>query len=37
MSSVKNEVNTVMGKEFFVGDQAKDMKLNPEFAKMFRK
>lgn len=33
MSSVKNEVNTVMGKEFFVGDQAKDMKLNPEFAK----
>ncbi len=33
MGSVKNEVNTVMGKEFFVGDQAKDMKLNPEFAK----
>lgn len=33
MSSVKNEVNTVMGKEFFVEDQAKDMKLNPEFAK----
>ncbi|MFJ1102239.1 flagellar hook-associated protein FlgK [Bacillus sp. RA(2023)] len=33
MSSVKNEVNTVMGKEFFVGDQAKDMKLNPEFVK----
>ena len=33
MISVKNEVNTAMGKEFFVGDQAKDMKLNPEFAK----
>ncbi|MGG0707515.1 flagellar hook-associated protein FlgK [Bacillus paramobilis] len=33
MSSVKNQVNTVMGKEFFVGDQAKDMKLNSEFAK----
>ncbi|MBJ7945870.1 flagellar hook-associated protein FlgK [Bacillus cereus group sp. N24] len=33
MSSVKNQVNTVMGKDFFVGDYAKDMKLNPEFAK----
>ncbi|TKI02789.1 flagellar hook-associated protein FlgK [Bacillus wiedmannii] len=33
MISVKNEVNTEMGKEFFVEDQAKDMKLNPEFAK----
>ncbi|MFD3217177.1 flagellar hook-associated protein FlgK [Bacillus sp. BR_7a] len=33
MISVKNQVNTEMGKEFFVGDQAKDMKLNPEFAK----
>ncbi|MGH0591964.1 flagellar hook-associated protein FlgK [Bacillus pretiosus] len=33
MISVKNEVNAVMGKEFFVEDQAKDMKLNPEFAK----
>ncbi|MFD6510592.1 flagellar hook-associated protein FlgK [Bacillus mycoides] len=33
MSSVKNQVNTVMGKEFFVVDQAKDIKLNPEFAK----
>ncbi|MEC2478782.1 flagellar hook-associated protein FlgK, partial [Bacillus cereus] len=33
MSFVKNKVNTVMGKEFFVRDQAKDMKLNPEFVK----
>ncbi|ANC07132.1 MULTISPECIES: flagellar hook-associated protein FlgK [Bacillus cereus group] len=33
MSSVKNQVNTVMGKDFFVGDYAKDMKLNPEFQK----
>lgn len=33
MSSVKNQVNTVMGKDFFVGDQAKDIQLNPEFAK----
>ncbi|MBV6678564.1 flagellar hook-associated protein FlgK [Bacillus thuringiensis] len=33
MSSVKNQVNTVMGKDFFVGDHAKDMKLNPEFQK----
>ncbi|MGH1284656.1 flagellar hook-associated protein FlgK [Bacillus toyonensis] len=33
MSSMKNQVNTVMGKDFFVGDYAKDMKLNPEFAK----
>ncbi|PEE39532.1 flagellar hook-associated protein FlgK [Bacillus cereus] len=33
MSSVKNQVNTVMGKNFFVGDYAKDMKLNPEFQK----
>ncbi|PFQ66493.1 flagellar hook-associated protein FlgK [Bacillus cereus] len=33
MSSVKNQVNTVMGKDFFVGDHAKDMQLNPEFAK----
>ncbi|MDT3494997.1 flagellar hook-associated protein FlgK [Bacillus toyonensis] len=33
MSSVKNQVNTVMGKDFFVGDYAKDIKLNPEFAK----
>ncbi|MEH7750295.1 flagellar hook-associated protein FlgK [Bacillus toyonensis] len=33
MSSVKNQVNTVMGKDFFVGDYAKDMKLNPEFSK----
>ena len=32
MSSVKNQVNTVMGKDFFVGDYAKEMKLNPEFA-----
>ena len=37
MSSMKNQVNTVMGKDFFVGDYAKDMKLNPEFQKMFRK
>ncbi|MEC2259871.1 flagellar hook-associated protein FlgK [Bacillus cereus] len=33
MSSMKNQVNTVMGKDFFVGDHAKDMKLNPEFQK----
>ncbi|HDR4870823.1 MULTISPECIES: flagellar hook-associated protein FlgK [Bacillus cereus group] len=33
MSSVKTQVNTVMGKDFFVGDYAKDMKLNPEFQK----
>ncbi|MGE1026666.1 flagellar hook-associated protein FlgK [Bacillus sp. GMs2/2] len=33
MNSVKNQVNTVMGKDFFVGDYAKDMKLNPEFQK----
>ncbi|EJR91456.1 MULTISPECIES: flagellar hook-associated protein FlgK [Bacillus cereus group] len=33
MSSMKNQVNTVMGKDFFVGDYAKDMKLNPEFQK----
>ncbi|MBJ7936296.1 flagellar hook-associated protein FlgK [Bacillus cereus] len=33
MSSVKSQVNTVMGKDFFVGDYAKDMKLNPEFQK----
>lgn len=33
MSSVKSQVNTVMGKDFFVGDYAKEMKLNPEFAK----
>ncbi|MFE5390658.1 flagellar hook-associated protein FlgK [Bacillus thuringiensis] len=33
MSSVKNQVNTVMGKDFFIGDHAKDMKLNPEFQK----
>lgn len=33
MSSVKNQVNTVMGKDFFVGDYAKNMKLNPEFQK----
>ncbi|MHA4411498.1 flagellar hook-associated protein FlgK [Bacillus cereus] len=33
MSSVKNQVNTVMGKDFFVGDYAKEMKLNPEFQK----
>ncbi|MCU5602865.1 flagellar hook-associated protein FlgK [Bacillus cereus] len=33
MSSVENQVNTVMGKDFFVGDHAKDMKLNPEFQK----
>ncbi|EEM84375.1 flagellar hook-associated protein FlgK [Bacillus thuringiensis] len=33
MSSVKNQVNIVMGKDFFVGDYAKDMKLNPEFQK----
>ena len=33
MNSVKNQVNTVMGKDFFVGDHAKDMKLNPEFQK----
>ncbi|GCF67345.1 MULTISPECIES: flagellar hook-associated protein FlgK [Bacillus] len=32
MSSVKNQVNTVMGKDFFVGDYAQEMKLNPEFA-----
>ena len=37
MSSMKNQVNTVMGKDFFVGDYAKEMKLNPEFQKMFRK
>ncbi|MGX5431675.1 flagellar hook-associated protein FlgK [Bacillus toyonensis] len=37
MSSVKNQVNTVMGKDFFVGDYAKDMKLNPEFAKNISK
>ncbi|ANV72737.1 flagellar hook-associated protein FlgK [Bacillus cereus] len=33
MSSMKNQVNTVMGKDFFVGDYAKEMKLNPEFQK----
>ncbi|MDA1759632.1 flagellar hook-associated protein FlgK [Bacillus cereus] len=33
MSSVKTQVNTVMGKDFFVGDYTKDMKLNPEFQK----
>ena len=33
MSSVKSQVNTVMGKDFFVGDYAKNMKLNPEFQK----
>lgn len=33
MSSVKTQVNTVMGKDFFVGDYAKEMKLNPEFQK----
>ncbi|HDR6285113.1 flagellar hook-associated protein FlgK [Bacillus cereus] len=33
MSSMKTQVNTVMGKDFFVGDYAKDMKLNPEFQK----
>ncbi|ATI58963.1 TPA: flagellar hook-associated protein FlgK [Bacillus cereus] len=33
MSSMKNQVNTVIGKDFFVGDYAKDMKLNPEFQK----
>jgi flagellar hook-associated protein 1 FlgK len=33
MSSVKGQVNTVMGKDFFVGDHAKDIQLNPEFAK----
>ncbi|HDX9526534.1 TPA: flagellar hook-associated protein FlgK [Bacillus thuringiensis] len=33
MSSVKTQVNTVMGKDLFVGDYAKDMKLNPEFQK----
>ncbi|MBL3822751.1 flagellar hook-associated protein FlgK [Bacillus sp. BSL6] len=32
MSSVKKQVNTVMGKDFFVGDYAQEMKLNPEFA-----
>ena len=32
MSSVKTQVNTVMGKDFFVGDYAQEMKLNPEFA-----
>ncbi|HHL3304279.1 flagellar hook-associated protein FlgK [Bacillus sp. SM-B1] len=37
MSSVKNQVNTVMGKDFFVGDYAKDLKLNPEFANDFSK
>ena len=29
----ENQVNTVMGKDFFVGDYAKEMKLNPEFQK----
>lgn len=33
MMSLKNEVNTVMGKEFFVGDTAKNLRLNPEFEK----
>ncbi|HDR8051911.1 TPA: flagellar hook-associated protein FlgK [Bacillus cereus] len=33
MSSMKNQVNTAMGKDFFVGDYAKEMKLNPEFQK----
>ncbi|MEC5303277.1 flagellar hook-associated protein FlgK [Bacillus thuringiensis] len=33
MSSMKNQVNTVMGKDFFVGDYTKEMKLNPEFQK----
>ncbi|HFR4149245.1 flagellar hook-associated protein FlgK [Bacillus cereus] len=33
MSSMKTQVNTVMGKDFFVGDYAKEMKLNPEFQK----
>lgn len=33
MISLKNKVNTVMGKEFFVGDNAKEIRLNPEFEK----
>ena len=37
MGSVKNQVNTVMGKDFFVGDYAKELKLNPEFANDFSK
>ncbi|KFN02606.1 flagellar hook-associated protein FlgK [Bacillus clarus] len=33
MSSVKSQVNTVMKKDFFVGDHARDIHLNPEFTK----
>ncbi len=31
MSSMKTQVNTVMGKDFFVGGYVKEIKLNPEF------
>ncbi|MGG2015787.1 flagellar hook-associated protein FlgK [Bacillus sp. S10(2024)] len=33
MGSLKDKVNTVMNKDFFVGTNAKDMHLNPDFEK----
>lgn len=33
MVSLKDKVNGIMQKDFFVGDNAKDMRLNPEFEK----